>query len=118
MRKFLGGIVLGHKGPRWWDIPDANPGKSLPHRNLCMTPLSVVLDTEWLGSQWDVSRFGCAHGAFGKTLLLFGGDSPGQSAQCCMLKESRKFSDSPEMGAFRKTLWPGYPGNRQDIPHP
>ena len=38
--KFLGGIFLGHPGPRRRDIPE---------KTLCFRPFSVVFDKEWLG---------------------------------------------------------------------
>ena len=53
--KFLGGIFLGHPGPRRWDIPD---------KTLCKWPFSVVLDREWPGCP----GFRSGRPGFGKTL--------------------------------------------------
>ena len=53
--KFLGGIFLGHPGPRRRDIPD---------KNFMQVAFSVVLDREGR----DVPGFGSGRPGFGKTL--------------------------------------------------
>ena len=61
--KFLGGIFLGHKGPRRQDIPDPGPGMSRT-KTLCKAPFPVVLDSEMarmsrdLGQESDSGRPG------------------------------------------------------------